>query len=326
MKSEILRLLRETDGFLSGQQLCSRFQVSRTAVWKVIEQLKEEGYVIEAVRNKGYRLVKAPDVLYQAELESRIQTDWAGKKVVYFPQTDSTNLQAKTAGEQGSPHGTLFVADRQTAGRGRRGRGWESPAGENVYMTLLLRPEFSPAKASMLTLVMALSAAEGIQQACGIQPAIKWPNDLVVNGKKICGILTEMNAEVDYIHYVVIGIGINVNQAEFPEEIQETAASLKNEAGIDMDRGEIVARILEKFEKNYEIFIETEDLSRLQEDYNQRLINRDQDIKVLDPKEAYTAHARGINERGELVVETSDGEIRKIFSGEVSVRGVYGYV
>ena len=127
MKSEILRLLRETEGFLSGQQLCSRFQVSRTAVWKVIEQLKEEGYAIEAVRNKGYRLAESPDLISKAELESRIDTKWAGRDVIYFPKTDSTNLRAKAAGEAGSPHGTLFVADQQTAGRGRRGRGWESP-------------------------------------------------------------------------------------------------------------------------------------------------------------------------------------------------------
>lgn len=326
MKSEILRLLRETEGFLSGQQLCSRFQVSRTAVWKVIEQLKEEGYAIEAVRNKGYRLAESPDLISKAELESRIDTKWAGRDVIYFPKTDSTNLRAKAAGEAGSPHGTLFVADQQTAGRGRRGRGWESPDGENVYMTLLLRPQISPDKASMLTLVMALSAAEGLWQACQAQVEIKWPNDLVINGKKICGILTEMNAEVDYIHYVVIGIGINANQTEFPEEIKDTAASLKSETGAQVFRAEMIARILERFEQNYEVFEKTEDLSGLQEAYNQRLVNRDRDVTVLDPAGAYHAHALGINEQGELMVKTQEGEIKNIFAGEVSVRGVYGYV
>lgn len=326
MKSEILRLLRETEGFLSGQQLCSRFQVSRTAVWKVIEQLKEEGYAIEAVRNKGYRMTENPDVISKAELESRIDTKWAGRDVIYFPKTDSTNLRAKAAGEAGSPHGTLFVADQQTAGRGRRGRGWESPDGENVYMTLLLRPQISPDKASMLTLVMALSAAEGLWQACQVQVEIKWPNDLVINGKKICGILTEMNAEVDYIHYVVIGIGINANQTEFPEEIKDTAASLKSETGAQVFRAEMIARILERFEQNYEVFEKTEDLSGLQEAYNQRLVNRDRDVTVLDPAGTYHAHALGINEQGELMVKTQEGEIKNIFAGEVSVRGVYGYV
>ncbi len=326
MKSEILRLLRETEGFLSGQQLCSRFQVSRTAVWKVIEQLKEEGYGIEAVRNKGYRMTENPDVISKAELESRIGTKWAGRDVIYFAKTDSTNLRAKAAGEQGCPHGTLFVADQQTAGRGRRGRGWESQDGENVYMTLLLRPQISPDKASMLTLVMALSVMEGVWQACQVQTEIKWPNDLVINGKKISGILTEMNAEVDYIHYVVIGIGINVNQTEFPEEIKDTASSLKSETGAQVFRAEMIARILERFEQNYEVFEKTEDLSGLQETYNQRLVNRDRDVTVLDSAGAYHAHALGINERGELMVKTQEGEVRSIFAGEVSVRGVYGYV
>ena len=292
MKTEILRLLRESEGFLSGQQLCSRFQVSRAAVWKVMEQLKDEGYEIQAVRNKGYRLVGSPDVLSREELESRIGTRWAGHHVVYFPQTDSTNLQAKAAGEAGSPHGSLFVTDRQSAGRGRRGRAWESPEGENIYMTLLLRPEFPPERASMLTLVMALAAAEGIETVCGREVGIKWPNDLVLKGKKICGILTEMSAEVDYIHYVVIGVGINVNQDTFPEEIRETAR----------------------------------DLSGLREAYSRRLVNRDREVKVLDPAGAYEAHALGIDERGELIVRTREGETRKVFAGEVSVRGIYGYV
>ena len=326
MKTEILRLLRESEGFLSGQQLCSRFQVSRAAGWKVMEQLKDEGYEIQAVRNKGYRLVGSPDVLSREDLESRISTRWAGRHVVYFPQTDSTNLQAKAAGEAGSPHGSLFVTDRQSAGRGRRGRAWESPEGENIYMTLLLRPEFPPERASMLTLVMALAVAEGIETVCGGEVGIKWPNDLVLKGKKICGILTEMSAEVDYIHYVVIGVGINVNQETFPEEIRETATSLRLETGKKVIRGELITEILKRFEENYEIFAGTRDLSGLQEAYSRRLVNRDREVKVLDPAGAYEAHALGIDERGELIVRTREGETRKVFAGEVSVRGIYGYV
>ena len=279
------------------------------------------------------------DVLAQAEaeakkrllmdyrmLESRIGTRWAGHHVVYFPQTDSTNLQAKAAGEAGSPHGSLFVTDRQSAGRGRRGRAWESPGGENIYMTLLLRPEFPPERASMLTLVMALAAAEGIETVCGGEVGIKWPNDLVLKGKKICGILTEMSAEVDYIHYVVIGVGINVNQETFPEEIRETATSLRLETGKKVIRGELITEILKRFEENYEIFAGTRDLSGLQEAYSRRLVNRDREVKVLDPAGAYEAHALGIDERGELIVRTREGETRKVFAGEVSVRGIYGYV
>ena len=197
MKTEILKVLRESGGYVSGQQLCDSFGVSRTAVWKVIEQLKKEGYGIEAVRSRGYRLVESPDVMGQAELESLIRTRWAGRPVVYASETDSTNIQAKALGEKGASHGTLFVADRQTAGKGRRGRSWESPSGTSIYMTVLLRPGFLPSRAPMLTLVMALSVAEGITGETGLLAQIKWPNDIVVNRKKVCGILTEMSAEVD---------------------------------------------------------------------------------------------------------------------------------
>ena len=225
MKSEILRLLRETQGYLSGQQLCDHFQVSRTAVWKVIEHLKKEGYQIEAVRNKGYRLVGSPDVISKAEIESLVQTKWAGRQVICYQETDSTNIRAKEAGERGECHGTLFVAEQQAAGKGRRGRSWESPAGVSVYMTILLYPEMPPVKAPRLTPLMAIAVAKGIRRVTGLKCMIKWPNDVIVGGKKICGILTEMSAEIGFINYLVIGVGINVNQDSFPEEIQDKATS-----------------------------------------------------------------------------------------------------
>ena len=326
MKSEILRLLKESDTYISGQQICDQFHVSRTAVWKVIEQLKKEGYEIEAVRNKGYRLTCSPDVMSKAEIESLITSEWAGKKVVYSPETDSTNTQAKTAGEQKEAHGTLFVADKQNAGKGRRGRVWESPSGSSIYMTILLRPDIMPVKAPMLTLVMAVSVAEGIRQVAGLDTKIKWPNDIVLNGKKICGILTEMSTEIDYINYVVIGVGINVNQDTFPEELQNTATSLKIESGHMYRRPELIAAIMERFEKNYESFLLTEDLSGIQGIYNDMLVNKDREVRVLEPGNEYHAYAEGINEKGELIVKTPDGEERHIFAGEVSVRGIYGYV
>lgn len=326
MKSEILRLLKESDGYISGQQLCDRFQVSRTAVWKVMEQLKKEGYQIEAVRNKGYRLVSSPDVMSRAEIESLMETRWAGKKVVYYDETDSTNNRAREAGEKGEAHGTLFVADRQTAGKGRRGRAWESPSGSSIYMTLLLHPDILPVKAPQLTLLMALAAAEGIQKTTGLQTGIKWPNDMIIHGRKVCGILTEMSAEIDYINYVVIGVGINVNQETFPEELKERAVSLKQELGRDVKRAELIAAVMESFEKYYETFLQTEDLSGAQESYNSLLVNAGEKVKVLEPGNEYEALALGINKTGELVVRLPDGQEKEIYAGEVSVRGVYGYV
>lgn len=339
MKTEILRLLRETDGYVSGQQISEKFGVSRAAVWKVIRRLQEEGYQVEAVRNKGYRIVDSPDVMTREEIASLMKTSWAGKNILYYDATDSTNLRIRQAGDEGAPHGTLAVADRQTAGRGRRGRSWESPEGSCIYMSLLLRPEIAPDRASMITLVMALSVAEGIRRYLGQTihgemnmpesvPAvqIKWPNDIIISGKKLAGILTEMSSQIDYINHVIVGVGINVNIMEFSEEIKGTATSLRKEYGCEIKRAGLIAEVMKCFEKNYEIFLKTEDMSGLMERYSEILVNCDRDVQVIGAKETYTAHAVGIDRTGELIVEKEDGTVEKINAGEVSVRGVYGYV
>lgn len=325
MKNEILRLLKTNDTYVSGQQLCDYFKVSRTSVWKVMEQLKKEGYEIEAVRNRGYRLVSSPDVISEAEIKSLLKTKWAGCKVMYYDETDSTNNRAKDSGEKGGFHGTLFIADKQNAGKGRRGRAWESPSGKSIYMTLLLRPEITPDKAPMLTLVMGLSVAEGVRRVSGVKAEIKWPNDIVINKKKVCGILTEMATEIECVHYVVIGVGINVNQQHFPEEIKEMATSLYNETGNTYKRSELIAAVLEQFEKNYEVFLKAGDLSDVKEVYDSMLVNCGQEVKVLEPGNEYRAVAEGINKAGELIVTLPDGQKKNVFAGEVSVRGIYGY-
>lgn len=326
MKNEILRLLKNSGEYISGQQLCDKFRVSRTAVWKVMEQLKEEGYEIEAVRNRGYRLKSCPDVISEAEILSILCTEWAGRPAVCYKETDSTNNRARNAGEKDGTHGMLFVADRQSAGKGRRGRTWESPEGSSIYMSILLRPDIMPSKASMLTLVMGLSAAEGIKEITGIDAKIKWPNDIVADGKKVCGILTEMATEIEYINYVVIGVGINVNQETFPDGLKSTATSLRLTKGRSFGRAEIIAAVLKAFEKNYELFLDAGDLSGLREGYNGLLVNRGESVRVLEPGNEYEARAKGISDAGELIVMMPDGEERYVFSGEVSVRGVYGYV
>ena len=204
--------------------------------------------------------------------------------------------------------------------------GWTSPSGVGIWMSLVLRPKISPASASMLTLVAALSVREGIEKETGLLAGIKWPNDLVLNGKKICGILTEMSTELMEIQYVVPGIGINVNQTEFPDEIKETAASLYLESGKIWKRSGLIAAIMEAFEKNYDIFLETGDMSGLMEEYNQYLVNRGKEVCVLAPQGEYRAMADGINREGSLLVTRADGTREEIISGEVSVRGIYGYV
>lgn len=326
MKSEILRMLKETDGYRSGQELCEHFQVSRTAIWKVIKQLEAEGYQIEAVRNKGYHLKTVGDILSKAELESSMNTRWAGKHILYFDETDSTNTEAKQAAEGGAPHGSLVVADYQSGGKGRRGRLWLAPHGVGIWMSLILRPGLHPMSASMLTLIAAMAVASGIGKAVGIKAEIKWPNDIVCGGKKVCGILTEMSTELECINYVVTGIGINVSTEDFPKEIADVASSIYLETGEHISRSRLIGVVMEAYERYYEVFLQTCDMSGLKEEYDSRLANKDNFVRVLQPGHEYTGTSLGINAEGELLVETEDGEVHRVISGEVSVRGIYGYI
>ena len=326
MKEEILRLLRSADGYISGQELCNRFGVSRTAVWKAINQLKEAGYEIEAQQNKGYRLMAAPDLMTEAEIKSLMHTEWVAKEVLYFDTIDSTNTKAQELAEKGYPSGTLVVADKQESGKGRRGRSWVSPSGTGIFMTLMIKPDINPNNASMLTLVAALAVAKAITSVTGEKALIKWPNDIVINGKKVCGLLTEMNAQFDYINHIVVGIGINVHNESFPEEISQMASSLMIEAGGKrFHRAQIIAETMSYFEQYYDTFLKTQDLSALVREYDELLVNRNKSVRVLDPKEPFDGKAMGITPKGELIVDTWESR-KLVSSGEVSVRGIYGYV
>ena len=325
-KTKILKILRNTDGYLSGQELCEQLGISRTAVWKYMKQLKEEGYEIQSVQNKGYCLMEVPDVLGESEIKSRMETQWVGQRVYFYEKIDSTNTQAKRLAEEDAPSGTLVVSDCQVKGKGRRGRVWTSPKGEAIYMTILLRPQIRPDRASMVTLVMGLSVVQAIRNVLGLETSIKWPNDVVLNRKKLVGTLTEMSAQMDYIEYLVIGTGINANMTAFSEELKDKATSLRMEMGRPVNRAALIAESMKYFEKNYEIFEKTQDLSGLMEDYQAVLANLNQPVRVLEPGHEYSGIARGINEKGELLVEREDGTVTAVYSGEVSVRGLYSYV
>ncbi len=325
MKSEILSALRAQDGYVSGQELCERLGVTRAAIWKGIRQLKEEGYEIEAVPNRGYRLLACPDTVSRAELLSRMDTEWAGRNLVYLKTVDSTNNYAKKLGEDGAPHGTLVIADFQSSGKGRRGRVWEMPPGSTIAMSLLVRPQIRPEKASMLTLVAGAAFAKAVSGLTGLDVKIKWPNDLVVGGKKLSGTLTELSTDLEGIHYVVIGTGINANVAKFPGELEKTATSLQRELGGPVDRGAIVCACMRELEDAYRRFLETQDMTLLLEDYQGRLANLDKEVRVLEPGNGYSGIARGIDRQGQLLVETADGRTQKVYAGEVSVRGIYEY-
>lgn len=326
MKKKILELLKGTEGYVSGQDICKQLGVSRTAVWKNVKALKEEGYEIDSVNNRGYKLLSEPDVLGREQIERYLQTRWLAREIHYEAKMDSTNTQAKRLGEHDAKNGMLIVTECQTAGKGRRGRSWESPAGNNVYFTLLLRPEIYANHASMITLLAALVLTQAISDVTGLNTQIKWPNDVIANGKKLCGILTESSTDLEYLNYVVVGIGVNVNQLEFPEELQDKASSIRLETGKLVNRAQLLAAFLNRFEECYECFLKTEDLSAFWQTYNERLVNRGKEVKVIEKNEEHIRKALGIDAQGGLVVENADGKKEVIISGEVSVRGLYGYV
>lgn len=327
MKTKILQALRESEDYVSGQQLCEQLGVSRTAVWKAVNQLREMGYEIDSIPNKGYCIRSAPDLLNKNELESIRKTAWIGSQLECFDVIGSTNTTAMQMAEEGAPHGTLLVADRQDSGKGRRGRSWMVPAGIAIAMSIVLKPsELAPSHAPQLTLVAALAVAGAIREQTGLQAQIKWPNDIVIDGKKVCGILTEMSTQIDYINHIVVGIGINVHNEQFPEELSDRATSLYlASGGRRFRRAILVEAVCEQFELFYELFMQTQDMSGLKDIYDGWLVNRGRKVRILDPKGEYEGIAEGISPQGALEVDTPEGR-KLVDSGEVSVRGVYGYV
>lgn len=326
MKTRILKELKGAGDYISGQELCEKLNVSRTAVWKHIKALKEEGYEIDSVTKRGYRLVTCPDLITQEAVSSNLNSQWLGKDLRFYDTIDSTNLEVRRLAEAGAEHGLTVIAEEQVSGKGRRGRSWLGKAGTGIWMSFLLKPEIALENSSMLTLITALAVAKAINEVTNVSCGIKWPNDLIVNGKKVCGILTELSAQMDELNYIVVGLGINVNMEEFPDDLKDKATSLQIETGKRIYRAPLAAKVLEYFEKYYEQFIQTEDLSTFKDEYNHLLVHMNQKIRVIrgSKETIYTSH--GINERGELLAETASGKIESILSGEVSVRGILGYV
>ena len=273
---------------------------------------------------ESYEEIVTDGIYNETTIADQIHTKWAGKTVHFARETDSTNLWIKRLAKEGAPEGTLALAEFQSAGRGRLGRSWEVPEGTSVMMSILLRPKFEPHYAPMLTLVMGMAVAKAVKKL-GCDLSLKWPNDVVVSHQKICGILTEMGVRDGKIDYAVIGVGINVNIREFPEEMADKATSLYLESGREFDRSQIPGLVMEAFEEYYEKFAATCDLSGLKEEYESILANYDQPVRVL-AKEPYEGVARGITDGGELLVEKTDGTIVAVSAGEVSVRGLYSYV
>lgn len=328
-KSTVLTLLREAPDYLSGQRLSERLGVSRAAVWKAVEALRQEGYAIDSVPNRGYRLLQATTRLNEREILSFLPAGhpWRGQ-IFCFDSVDSTNDRAKAMAASGAPHGTVLIAEAQTGGRGRRGRSFFSPPGMSVYLSVILRPEAMPAQLMHLTCATAEAMCQAIQEAAGFRPGIKWANDLVCGGKKLVGILTELSVEAEsgQIQYAVIGIGINCLQteADFPPELRPVAGSLAMFAKKTPNRNALAAAMIRALSA-----MDTALLSEKQaimDAYRRDCVTLGQTVSVVQPDGVRHGQALDVDGEGALTVRFSDGSTEKINSGEVSVRGMYGYV
>lgn len=284
------------------------------------------------MKNKMRRVIKNPDRLHVAEIMSYLPEACLCKNIECFACVDSTNTKAKQLAEAGRSEGTLIVSEKQTAGRGRRGRSWLSESEEGIYMSFLLRPKLPTQKVSALTLLSALAVVKAIKEICNVEAEIKWPNDVIIAKKKICGILTEMSSEENDIRYVVVGMGINANTTDFPEEIKDTAGSIYLQTGRKVNRSELTAIVARYFCSYYERFCKEQSLASFVEEYNAVLANRDKEVRIYygmvensTSEQTDIGIARGIDSEGALLAEVN-GKMQRIISGEVSVRGLYGYV
>ena len=260
----------------------------------------------------------------EEKLKEILCTKWLGKDTVFFSICDSTNTRLQELANAGAKEGTVVISEEQTAGQGRNGRNWNSPKGEGIFLSMLLRPEFKPRYASMVTLVTALAVCSALEKNGVEHLFIKWPNDIVASGKKLCGILTKMSTDAESIQYIIVGLGINVNQKNFHPEIAKIATSLYIETKEEKSQVNIIADFLSAFETYYEQFRITKDLSLLKEEYNQKLVHRNSMVRIIEEGREKNVKALEINEKGELLVE-EQGQIRTIIAGEISVRGIYGY-
>lgn len=320
MQSTILQMLRERPGdFVSGETMCTTLGVSRTAVWKHIKDLQDAGYQIEAVRNKGYRLQSSPDLVTAAEIRDGLSTTVLGQSIVYRETIDSTNNLAQELANNGAMEGTLVIADEQQQGRGRRGRTWFSPPHSGVWMSLILRPQLPLAHAAQITLVTAIALAKALTRLTGVPSGIKWPNDILFNKKKSCGILTEMHAEFDQIHHLVVGIGINVNvpQEDFPDDIQSIATSLQAVKGTPIPRAKVVQVVLEELEPLYRQYVANGGFGTLRDQWKAHNITLGNDIIAHTAQGTIQGRALDIDEFGVLLVEQPDGEQKKIYSADI---------
>ncbi|MCD5322968.1 MULTISPECIES: biotin--[acetyl-CoA-carboxylase] ligase [Pontibacillus] len=314
-------LSNHPDQYLSGQKLSEQLNISRPAVWKHMKELEKDGYGIEAAPRKGYKIVNYPDKVSENTLSWGLNTAWLGQEMIHKQSVTSTQLIAHQEAQLGAAHGTLIIADEQTRGRGRLNRTWHSQKGDGIWMSMILRPKFEPHKSPQITLLAATVLAEVFKKHCGIAPQIKWPNDILTEGKKLSGILTELQAEHDQINYIVLGIGINVNHSsdQFPEDLKDQATSLKVETGQEWELKSLIQNLLSTFEKRYEEFVEEgfRSVKLRWEAFGYRI---GEYVTITTHQHEWNALIMGIEHDGALKVRDEDGKEHVLYSAEIKWR------
>jgi BirA family transcriptional regulator, biotin operon repressor / biotin---[acetyl-CoA-carboxylase] ligase len=318
-KDDILQALRSSrTGFVSGAALAASTGVSRTAVWKHIKALEREGYRFEAVPSKGYRLTSSPDVTVVSDLLRGLKTRTIGREIVHLEETASTNTLAMNLAHKGAADGTVVIAEAQTGGKGRLGRAWVSPRG-SLYLSVILRPAVPVHKAPLITLMGAVAVAGAIREHLGITAGIKWPNDVLIDGKKVAGLLTEMSAEPDRIKHIVLGIGVNVNTEarDLPPDVRRTATTLAVATGARVDRTSFANALLAGLDKWYQRFLRNEaDVLEAWKELNVTLGSR---VAVSGAGTALEGLARGVDAEGRLILKLDDGTLRQVTAGDVTI-------
>lgn len=322
MQKKILDILLNTDDFISGQEISEKLGVSRQAVWKSINALKEKGYEIQSVTNRGYRLVSSPNYLNESSLKSLLHNKIIGKNLIVLDSVNSTNDYLKKLGNEGCENGTVVAAREQTRGKGRLGRTWQSKKDDGIAFSVLLRPNVAPSEVSAITPLAGLAVCKAIREYTKLDCVIKWPNDIIVGRKKLVGILTEMSAEFDAVEYVITGIGINVDHTSFPEEIAFKATSLLLETGRHIDKNEFLACVLEHLENEF-VKNNLELTPTALSEYTDLCATVGRSVTFQRGTRRISGMAVGVSEHGELKVMMSDGTISLVNSGEVTVQGIY---
>ena len=318
--NNILNVLRESgDLYISGEELCKFSGVSRAAIWKRIEKLREEGYDIEASPHLGYRLIGIPDLLIPSEVKWKLRTRYLGREIISYRRVDSTNAIAYELAEHGLADGTVIFAEEQVKGKGRQGRAWQSPSGSGIYMSCVLKPHMTPNEIPKITLAAAVAAARAIRDFTGLDAKIKWPNDILINGKKVCGILTEMKAEQDRIDFIILGIGINVNTKA--KDLPGGGSSLKEELHIsggahNISRVGMARKMLETMEEYYNL-LKNKGSSSIIDEWRELSAMLGSRVRISLHERTFDAQAHNIDPDGALVVRHDSGILEKISSGDV---------